>query len=264
MRGETILVVDDEKLIRWSLREHLQRAGFQTLEADSLAAARSVLGEHDPDLVLLDQMLPDGTGIELLTELRKERSLMPVVMLTGLDRANVAVQAMKLGAFEYVTKPVDMEELLLVVGKALEESRLRRQVAHFLHVQEQRNGFCGMIGTSRPMQEVFDRITRIAASRGTTVLITGESGTGKELAARAVHFLSDRKDQPLITVNCSALSETLIESELFGHEKGAFTDARNQKNRERTVRPRERCVHRRPEPEEGDLRGGGRWDDLLR
>jgi two-component system, NtrC family, response regulator AtoC len=229
MRGETILIVDDEKLIRWSLMEQLQRAGFQTLEAGSIGAAREALRLHDPDLVLLDQMLPDGTGMELLTEMRKERFMTPVVMLTALDRAHLAVQAMKLGAFEYVTKPVDMEELLLVVEKALEETRLRRQVAHFLRTQEQHEGFCGMIGRSRPMQEVFDRVTKIAGSRGTTVLITGESGTGKELVARAVHFLSDRKDQPLMTVNCSALSESLIETELFGHEKGAFTDARNQK-----------------------------------
>jgi two-component system, NtrC family, response regulator AtoC len=229
MRGETILVVDDEKLIRWSLVQQLQRAGFRALEADAIASARRLLHEHDPDLVLLDQMLPDGTGIELLTELRRDRSLTPVVMLTGLDRAHLAVQAMKLGAFEYVTKPVDMEELLLVIEKALEETRLRRQVAHFLRGQEQREGFCGMIGSSTAMREVFDRITRVAESRGTTVLVTGESGTGKELVARAVHFLSSRKDQPLMTVNCSALSETLIESELFGHEKGAFTDARVQK-----------------------------------
>lgn len=229
MRGETILIVDDEKLIRWSLREQLQRVGFQTLETDTIAGAVAVLRERDADLVLLDQMLPDGTGIDLLTHMRNDRSMTPVIMLTGLDRAHIAVQAMKLGAFEYVTKPVDMEELLLVVEKALEETRLRRQVAHFLRTQEQRGGFCGMIGSSRPMQEVFDHISKIAGSRGTTVLVTGESGTGKELAARAVHFLSDRKDQPLMTVNCSALTESLIESELFGHEKGAFTDARHQK-----------------------------------
>ncbi len=229
MRGETILIIDDEKLIRWSLNQELTRAGFQVLEADTIRDGITFLNERDPDLVVLDQLLPDGTGIDLLTRINTGRAIPPVIMLTALDKANVAVQAMKLGAFEYCTKPVDIDELKIVIEKALEATQLRRQVAHFLRAQDSQLGFFGLTGESEAMKEVFERIIKVASSKGTTVLITGESGTGKELVARAIHFLSDRKDKPLINLNCSALSETLIESELFGHEKGAFTDARSQK-----------------------------------
>ncbi len=229
MRGESILVIDDEKLIRWSLRQELTKTGFGILEAATFKDGLEVVQEHDPDLIILDQLLPDGTGLDVLQELRSRNSTLPVIMLTAIDRSDVAVQAMKLGAFDYVTKPVNMEELLLVIEKALESTRLRRQVAHFLREQEKHYGFCGMIGTSPAMARVFEIISKIAQSSGTTVLITGESGTGKELVAKALHFLSERREKPLMTVNFSALTETIIESELFGHEKGAFTDAKTQK-----------------------------------
>jgi two-component system, NtrC family, response regulator AtoC len=229
MRGETILIVDDEKLIRWSLRHELVQAGFTVFEADTVAAAIQLLTEHEPDLMILDQMLPDGTGIDLLRKIQETGVVVPVIMLTAVDRSDTAVQAMKLGAFDYVTKPVNNEELRIVIEKALESTRLKRQVAHFLKAQEKQSGFCGMIGFSEPMLRVFATIPKIAQSSRTTVLITGESGTGKELAAHAIHTLSDRSEFPLMMVNFSALSESLIESELFGHEKGAFTDARTQK-----------------------------------
>jgi len=229
MRGETILIVDDEKLIRWSLRYELTKAGFDVVEAENLEQCYVFLRDHDPDLLILDQLLQDGTGLEVLKSLHDQKSTLPVVMLTAIDKSDIAVQAMKLGAFDYVTKPVNAEELLIVIEKALESTRLRRQVAHFLKEQEKTYGFCGMIGESPAMKHVFDDITKIAQSSGTTVLLTGESGTGKELAARAVHFLSERREKPLMVVNFSALTETLIESELFGHEKGAFTDASSQK-----------------------------------
>ena len=229
MRPETILIVDDERLIRWSLRQELTREGFHVEEADSINSAAALLSELDPDLLILDQVLPDGTGIDLLLRLKGAGTMPPVIMLTALDKAGTAVQAMKLGAFEYVTKPVDFEELRIVITKALEATQLRRQVAHLLRAQERNPGFCGLLGESEPMKLVFDRIARVASSRGTTVLITGESGTGKELAARAIHFLGERKDQPLMTVNCTAITESLIETELVGHERGAFTDARTQR-----------------------------------
>jgi len=229
MRAETILIIDDERLIRWSLGQQLSKAGFGVLEADSCALGVSLLLEHEPDLLILDQLLPDGTGIDVLREIRSGNNTIPVIMLTAIDKSDVAVQAMKLGAFDYVTKPVNHEELSILIEKALESTRLKRQVAHFLKEQEKNYGFCGLNGTSAPMRKVFDEITKIAAGGETTVLITGESGTGKELAARAIHFLSPRRDKALMTVNFSALTDTLIQSELFGHEKGAFTDARSQK-----------------------------------
>src|ERR1051326_1546099 len=229
MRGETILIGDDEKLIRWSLRQELSKAGFNILEAGSVKEGELLLRENEPDLMILDQILPDGTGIDLLERSKPENPGLPVIMLTAIDKSNVAVEAMKLGAVDYVTKPVNLDELGIIIEKALESTRLKRQVAHFLKRQEKQYGFCGMVGSTPVMQKVFETISKIAQSSQTTVLITGESGAGKELAAKAIHFLSDRRDKPLMTVNFSALTETLIESELFGHEKGAFTDAKNQK-----------------------------------
>src|ERR1041384_3777484 len=229
MRAETILIIDDERLIRWSLGQQLSRLGFKVLEAESCTLGISILLQHEPDLLILDQVLPDGTGVEVLREIRNAKNAVPVIMLTAIDKSDVAVQAMKLGAFDYVTKPVNFEELGILIEKALESTRLKRQVDHYLKEQEKSYGFCGMIGASPAMKSLFDDITKIASSGETTVLITGESGTGKELAARAVHFLSSRREEALMAVNFSALSETLIESDLFGHEKGAFTDARAQK-----------------------------------
>ena len=229
MRGETILIVDDEKLIRWSLKQELSNLGFGILEAENVYEGISLLKLHDPDLIILDQKLPDGSGLDMLQEMSKEERTLPVIMVTAYDKSDVAVQAMKLGAFDYVTKPVNMEELKIVIEKALESTRLKRQVAHYLKEQERQNGFCGMVGSSDMMKRLYNQLVRIAGSSGTTVLITGESGTGKELAAKAIHFLSDRKDKPLMSVNFSALTESLIESELFGYEKGAFTDAKAQK-----------------------------------
>ncbi len=229
MRGETILIVDDEKLIRWSLKQELAKEGFGILEAETIQQGIDLLKEHDPDLIILDQKLPDGTGLDMLHQIRTEEGILPVIMVTAYDKSDIAVQAMKLGALDYVTKPVNMEELKIVIEKTLESTRLKRQVAHYLKEQKKQNGFCGMIGSSSVMKVMFNQIARIAQSSNTTVLITGESGTGKELVANALHFLSDRKAKPLMSVNFSALTESLIESELFGYEKGAFTDAKAQK-----------------------------------
>jgi len=229
MRAETILIVDDEKLIRWSLRQELTKAGFTVLEAENVQGGYHSFTENEPDLMILDQLMPDGTGIDLLKKIKSGSNMLPVIMLTAIDRSDVAVQAMKLGAIDYVTKPVNIEELKIVIDKALESTRLKRQVAHLIKSQQKESGFCGMIGSSPVMKKVFEDISKIAQSRGTTVLITGESGTGKELAARAIHLLGERREKPLMTVNFSALSESLIETELFGHEKGSFTGATSQK-----------------------------------
>ena len=229
MLCKTILIVDDEKLIRWSLNQELVKMGFTVWEAQTVREALKLSQENEPDIMILDQMLPDGTGLDVLNVVKNQNSFMPVIMLTAVDRSQTAVQALRLGAFDYITKPINMEELKIIIEKACESTKLKRQVAHFIKDQQKTCGFYGLLGSSPPMKRVCHQINKIAQSGGTTVLITGESGTGKELAAKAIHFLSERRDKPLIPVNFSALTETLVESELFGHERGAFTDARQQK-----------------------------------
>jgi two-component system response regulator AtoC len=226
MRPETIFILDDENLIRWSLKNKLSKAGYETMEAASLGEAHSALKSREPDLIILDQNLPDGTGVGFLEELRGGGSQVPVVMLTAVDRSNIAVQAMKLGASDYITKPINFDELLIVIEKALEA---RRMMDRLNHLEHEREGQMEMVGDSPAMSRVHEFIRQVARSKSTTILITGESGTGKEIVARAIHAASDRLDRPLMTVNCNALTETLVESELFGHEKGSFTDAKNLK-----------------------------------
>lgn len=226
MRPETIFILDDENLIRWSLKNKLSKAGYETMEAASLREAQSTLKSREPDLIILDQNLPDGTGVGFLEELRGAGIRVPVVMLTAVDRSNIAVQAMKLGAADYITKPINFDELLLVIEKALDA---RRVIERLNHLEHEKEGKMEMVGDSPAMSRVHEFIRQVARSKSTTILITGESGTGKEIVARAIHAASDRRDRPLMTVNCNALTETLVESELFGHEKGSFTDAKNLK-----------------------------------
>ena len=227
MRAESILIVDDEPLIRWSLKQELAKESYPTLEATTLAEALQQAADRDPDLILLDQRLPDGTGIEVLRQLREINCASPVILLTAYDRSDIAVQAMKLGAYDYLTKPVNNDELKLLIQKALEESKVRRQLARFVLAEDQNVG-SKIVGVSPAIKTVHDFIKKVSQSNTTTVLITGESGTGKELIARAIHCLGVRKNMPFMAINCSAIPEHLIESELFGHEKGAFTDARSQ------------------------------------
>jgi DNA-binding NtrC family response regulator len=229
MRPETIFILDDENLIRWSLKSKLAKAGYDTMDAASIREAQSALATREPDLIILDQNLPDGTGVGFLEEIRGAGSQVPVVMLTAVDRSNTAVQAMKLGAADYITKPINFDELLVVIEKALETKRVMARLNRLQEEQQGKEGLGEMIGESAAMQKVREFIHQVARSKSTTILITGESGTGKELVARAIHAASNRRDKPLMTVNCSALTETLVESELFGHEKGSFTDAKSQK-----------------------------------
>jgi DNA-binding NtrC family response regulator len=226
---KSILVVDDEKLIRWSLKKELGKAGFIVYEAEHAQEALRVLRELEPDLIILDQMLPDATGLDILPEIHQIAPSLPVIILTAVDKSQTAVQALKLGAFDYITKPVNIEELKITIEKACEATRLKRQVAQFVKDQQATCGMYGLLGSSPAMHSICEQINKIAQSSGTTVLVTGESGTGKELAAKAIHYISDRRDRPFVPINFSALTETLVESELFGHEKGAFTDARSQK-----------------------------------
>lgn len=229
MYCKNILIIDDERLIRWSLKQELVKAGFDIFEAEDIATGRQIIADNQIDLIILDQMLPDGTGLDLLEEFQKSSNVLPVIMLTAIDKSQIAVKALKLGAFDYVTKPVNIDELKIVIQRSCESTRLRRQVARLMKEQEKSGGFYGILGSSAVMKNLTEQINKISQSSGTTVLITGESGTGKELAAKAIHFLSDRREKPFMPVNFSALTESLVESELFGHERGAFTDARQQK-----------------------------------
>ncbi|MHB1687234.1 MAG: sigma-54-dependent transcriptional regulator [Ignavibacteriaceae bacterium] len=229
MRSETILVVDDEKLIRWSLKQYLLKDSFNILEAETVKAALDLVSEFEPDLIILDQRLPDGTGIEFIQKLREMSFDNPIIMLSAVDSSSVAVQAMKLGAFDYITKPINFDELKIIVEKSLESVRLKRQIVLLREEQKKQFGNLAIIGNSPVMKKLFNMMNKIATSDSSTVLVTGESGVGKELVIRTIHALSERKDKCFMAVNCASLTESLIESELFGHQKGAFTDAKNLK-----------------------------------
>jgi DNA-binding NtrC family response regulator len=226
---DRILVVDDEKLIRWSLRKNLNSAGYEVLEAEDGGRALEVLEEDGADLMLLDIRMPGKDGLEVLAQMVEKQPEIPVILMTAFSSVEGAVDAMKRGAFDYLVKPFNHDEVLLVVRKALATTRLQRELALMRQQQQERYGTENLVGRSRKMQEVCELIRKVAASAATTVLVQGESGTGKDLVAKAVHFASDRAMEPFMNITCSALPETLLESELMGYEKGAFTDARERK-----------------------------------
>jgi len=226
---EKILVVEDEKLLRWSLKERLTKEGFDVYEAETGQAARAAMTEEDIDLLLVDYRLPDTTGVDILKDAMNARPDVPVILMTAYSTVETAVEAIKLGAFDYINKPFNQDEMVLVVEKALETSRLRREVRSLRKQQEERYGLTSIVGDSPAMREVFRMIRKVGRSAASTVLITGESGTGKDLVAKAIHYASDRASGPFMNITCSALPENLLESELMGHERGAFTDARTSK-----------------------------------
>ena len=218
-----VLLVDDEPRVRASLRTVLEPT-YEILEAADAAEGLKSFKHDAPDLVLLDVILPGTDGLAALQTMRTENRAVPVIMLTGTKSVKTAVDAMKLGAADYLSKPFDVEELQIVIERTLGKQELEQEVRQLRAQVVQRYAFHNLIGKSPAMQEIYAKIEQVADSR-TTVLVTGESGTGKELVAKAIHYNSARRERPFVALNCAALPETLIESELFGHEKGSFTDA---------------------------------------
>jgi two-component system response regulator AtoC len=223
-----VLVVDDEQLIRWSLVERLKADGHEMLEAGTAAEALEQAAEG-PDLILLDYKLPDADGVSVLKRCREIDPDVLVIMLTAHQNIEIVVEAMKAGAFDYVTKPFDLDNVSVRVSRALETTRLRRELSILRDAVSRPFSPASIIGESEPMQRAKALVRKIASSPGSTVLITGESGTGKDLIAKVIHYTSHRAARPFLNITCSALPEALLESEMFGHERGAFTDARTQK-----------------------------------
>jgi two-component system response regulator AtoC len=228
MRSARILVVDDEELIRWSLVERMRADEYEVLEAGTGAEAL----EHardGVDLVLLDYKLPDMDGVTVLRRVKELDPDVLVILLTAYASVETAVAAMKEGAFHFANKPFDLDDVAFLVSRALETTQLRREVRRLRATQAQPYSVDRIVGRSAAMEMVRQLLTKVAYSPASTVLLTGESGTGKDLAAKVLHYSSDRANKPFMNITCSALPEALLESELFGHERGAFTDARQQK-----------------------------------
>jgi DNA-binding NtrC family response regulator len=228
-QGARVLVVDDEERVRATLAEGLADEGHDVITAGTGAECLAVLDRDAPDVILLDYRLPDVDGLRVLSEIHDRMPDAVVVMLTGQSSVDVAVRAMKAGAFHFLTKPLDIEQITSLVGRALETTRLRHEVRQLRRERLGESGLHHVIGQSPQIQRVKQLARKFAQSPASTILLTGESGTGKDLVARAIHAHSNRADGPFTNITCSALPENLLESELFGHEKGSFTGAHQQK-----------------------------------
>ena len=229
MAAEKILVVDDEKLVRWSLGQKCREWGYQVVEAENGAAALKLARSESPDLVLLDVRLPDIGGLEVLQQLRQNGEARAVIMITADPQLDDVKAALKLGAYDFVGKPLDFDELAVAAKNALEATRLRSENEALRGQVRRHAGYHEVVAVSKKMAEVMAFVRKVAASEATTILVQGESGTGKDLIAKAIHYESARQEKPFVAINCSAIPETLMEAELFGHERGAFTDAKTMK-----------------------------------
>src|SRR5262249_18894479 len=229
-RGSILLVDDEEKILK-ALGRALRDAGHQVVETVSAQHAQRLLGERPFDVLLVDNIMPELNGLDLIREYVAsvpEQERAQILMMTAHATIESAIEAMKLGALDYLQKPFEIDELLVVVHHALDHQRLRTEYRYLRSERDEHFDHYGIIGRSGAMEEVIRRAELVAATKS-TVLITGETGTGKELVARAIHDRSGQRDMPLIKVNCAAIPETLLESELFGHVRGAFTGATTSK-----------------------------------
>ncbi len=227
MKGK-VLVVDDDKAMCELIETTLSMKGYSTNWCQSATEANDLLHDHEFDVVLTDIRMPGTTGLQLCQQISSTRPDIPVIVMTAFGTLDTAIATIRSGAYDFLTKPVELELLTLTIARAVEHRQLKRQI-HLLEQQAQKeNHFGEMLGESMPMLDLYDQMKRVGTSDA-SVLITGESGTGKELVARSIHKLSSRAAHPFVAVNCAALSETLLESELFGHVRGAFTDARSER-----------------------------------
>src|SRR5579859_5292073 len=229
MPAEKILIVDDERLVRWSLRQKCEEWGYQVVEAQSGEPGLRLAQQESPDLVLLDVRMPDINGIQVLEQIKKGPDAPPVIMITADPQLDDVKTALKLGAYDFVGKPLDFEELRVTIQNALEATRLRTEVQSLRGEVRRTTGYHDTVAVSPKSVELMSFVEKVATSEATTILIQGESGTGKDLIAKTIHYESSRQNGPFVAINCSAIPETLMEAELFGHEKGAFTDAKAMK-----------------------------------
>src|SRR6202041_1469186 len=221
MPPEKIMIVDDERLLRWSLRQKCEEWGYQVIESDAGEPALKLALHESPDLVLLDVRMPGLSGIEVLEQLKKSGDARAVIMITADPQLEDVKAALKLGAYDFVGKPLDFDELSVAVKNALETTRLRSEVETLRGEVRRRTGYHNVVGVSQKMTELLGFVHKIATSEATTILVQGESGTGKDLIAKAIHYKSRRQEKPFVAINCSAIPEALMEAELFGHERGA-------------------------------------------
>ncbi len=224
-----VLIVDDDRFVRMALSEALKTWEYQIVEADSVKEAKRVFAEEEPTIALLDIDLPDGSGLDILTWIKEQNPDTIVVMITGNVDVENSVAALRGGAHDFIGKPVRLEELRVTLRNASETRDLRREVRQARTERKRGFDFSEIVGESEAMKRAMELARRVAESDVTSILLNGETGTGKDLFARAIHFASDRSDAPYLAINCAALPATLIESELFGYEKGAFTDAKSKK-----------------------------------
>jgi two-component system, NtrC family, response regulator AtoC len=229
MASTKILIVDDDRFVRMALGEALRSWEYEVLEADTVATAKKTFEAEEPPIVLLDIDLPDGSGLDVLTGIKEHSPETIAVMITGNVDVENTVAALRGGAHDFIGKPVRVEELKVTLRNALETRELRREVRHARNERKRGFSFSEIIGESDSMKKAIELARRVAESDVSSILLNGETGTGKDLFARAIHYASDRADAPYLAINCAALPANLIESELFGYEKGAFTDAKAKK-----------------------------------